>query len=194
MEENIHDIIYIVNPSGKILFISDAIQQYGYSPSELIGTNIIGIIHPRDRKKIASIIDENRSEKEKMQRYEIWLITKNKTVVPMEIKSKGIVENISISTLATEGFCVATFSGIIGLATDITERQSPYLLSNCNNSDREFKKNHQENMLQNKSVPEEYRKNNNENFSIDYNENFEHNTFSECNEEILEEYYTLIKD
>jgi len=194
MEENIHDIIYIINPSGKILFIGDAIQQYGYSPNELIGTNIIRIIHPRDRKKIASIIDENRSEKEKMQIYEIWLITKNKTVVPMEIKSKGIVENISISTLTTEGFYMGTFSGIIGLATDITERQSPYLLSNCTNNEREFKKNHQENMLQNRSIPEENGKNTNENFSKDYKENFGHNTFTECSEGILEEYYTLIKD
>ena len=188
MEENVHDIIYIIDPSGKILFICDAIQQYGYSPSELIGTNIIRIIHPRDRKKIASIIDENGSKEGKIKKYEIWLITKNKTVVPMEIKSKGIVENISISTLTTEGFYLATFSGIIGLATDITERQSPYLLSNCNNSDRKFKKIHQENMLQNKSIPEGYRKNNNENFSKDYNENFE------CNEGILEEFYALIKD
>jgi PAS domain S-box-containing protein len=43
---SIPDIIYRLDPAGKITFISAAIEQYGYHVSDLLGKSIIDLVHP----------------------------------------------------------------------------------------------------------------------------------------------------
>jgi len=50
--QNTNDIIYSIDSSSTITFISDTIQIYGYSPDELIGKNISEIIHENDKNRV----------------------------------------------------------------------------------------------------------------------------------------------
>jgi len=51
--ENALDVISLLDGDGKVRYISPAIERFlGYSPSELVGTNALGIIHPDDREMV----------------------------------------------------------------------------------------------------------------------------------------------
>ena len=56
----IPDILYRLDPDGKITFINDAVCRYGYRPDELIGTDIIHMVHPADRKAAEQGLKERR--------------------------------------------------------------------------------------------------------------------------------------
>ena len=45
------DIIYRLDPDGKIVFISNAVENYGYKARDLIGKTMLEFIHPEDRDK-----------------------------------------------------------------------------------------------------------------------------------------------
>jgi len=44
----IPDIIYELDPDGKLTFLSDAIRYLGYTPSELLGQHFSRLVHPDD--------------------------------------------------------------------------------------------------------------------------------------------------
>ncbi|HSQ79429.1 MAG TPA: PAS domain-containing protein, partial [Candidatus Bathyarchaeia archaeon] len=49
MVENLNDIIYIGDEAGNISFINPAVERIlGYSPQEIIGRNILDLVHPED--------------------------------------------------------------------------------------------------------------------------------------------------
>ena len=45
------DVVYRLDSEGKIVFINDAIGQYGYDPDKLLGSSIFALIHPDDHAK-----------------------------------------------------------------------------------------------------------------------------------------------
>jgi diguanylate cyclase (GGDEF)-like protein/PAS domain S-box-containing protein len=52
---NISDVIVVADPQGVIAYVSPScIHSFGWKSSDLIGTNFLGIIHPKDRGKWAS--------------------------------------------------------------------------------------------------------------------------------------------
>ncbi len=69
---------YMINPEGKITSINDTISKYGYNPKELIGTNLIDIINPADRKKAKYRIDERRTGDRKTKSFLFRIIPKNR--------------------------------------------------------------------------------------------------------------------
>ena len=75
---NVPDIIYMVDSEGKIEFINDAIRRYGYIPSELIGTDIMELIHPNDRESATYRINERRTGERKTKSFEVQMLTKKK--------------------------------------------------------------------------------------------------------------------
>lgn len=46
---NTPDVIFRVDPTGRITFISGAIWNYGYDPETLIGSDLVRLIHPEDQ-------------------------------------------------------------------------------------------------------------------------------------------------
>ena len=68
---NVPDIVYMLDPDGYIVFISDSIIQYGYDPGELIGTSIMELIHPLDKLHAAYRIKERRTGERKTKSYEV---------------------------------------------------------------------------------------------------------------------------
>jgi PAS domain S-box-containing protein len=123
---NVPDVIYMLDPEGRIVFISDAIEKYGYKSNELIGTPILEIIHPLDMDKALWRVNERRTGERKTQACEIRLKTKDNTSITMEIQSRDI-EQTPIFILTAEGFYASEenkFLGTVGVARDVTDRKT----------------------------------------------------------------------
>jgi two-component system cell cycle sensor histidine kinase/response regulator CckA len=57
--ENISGIIAVLAPDGTILYQSPSVEPtLGYSPEELIGTNLVTYLHPEDSANLAAFLEE----------------------------------------------------------------------------------------------------------------------------------------
>jgi PAS domain S-box-containing protein len=125
----IPDIIYRVDPEGKITFLSDAVRELGYTPEELIGTNILDIIHPDDREKAIHKINERRTGERRTKSFEIRLISKESRLTSYEIRFKILETDSRTFLIDSEGLYISdkpvdkTFLGTQGIARDITEKK-----------------------------------------------------------------------
>ena len=55
--ENAPDLITVIEPSGEVRYQSPSVRRtLGYTPDELVGTNIWRIIHPDDRRTVGDAI------------------------------------------------------------------------------------------------------------------------------------------
>ena len=55
--ERAHDIVVLLDLDGSIRYQSPATERVlGYSPEELVGTNVLDIVHPDDRERAAGIL------------------------------------------------------------------------------------------------------------------------------------------
>ena len=54
--EHAHDIVVLLGPDGSILYQSPATERVlGYTPEELVGTNVLDIVHPEDRERAPAV-------------------------------------------------------------------------------------------------------------------------------------------
>ena len=116
--KTVPDIIYRLDPSGRITFVSDSVKRYGYQPEELLGTNVMKIVYPEDRSKTIHRIKERRTGDRSTKSFETRLITKNQSPVSLEvflISAEGLY--------STAEFGLDAFLGTQGIARDITERK-----------------------------------------------------------------------
>ncbi|MBN2424524.1 MAG: PAS domain S-box protein, partial [Calditrichaceae bacterium] len=58
---NVEDIIYRLDPQGCICYVNDKVLQYGYEKDELMGMNILELIHPDDRDSVKYNVRERRT-------------------------------------------------------------------------------------------------------------------------------------
>ena len=58
---NTPDIIYRLDPMGKITYVNNAVKRYGYSPDELLGRDVEELIHPNDRERLRNHLKERRT-------------------------------------------------------------------------------------------------------------------------------------
>jgi two-component system cell cycle sensor histidine kinase/response regulator CckA len=125
---NTPDIIYKLDTEGKIIFINDAVKNYGYNAEELIGTNIFNIVHPQDRVRAIYRINERRTGVRSTKIFELRLLTKDQLVIPFEAKSVTIQDE-SVFLINAEGLYKTPapetkgFQGTQGVARDITARK-----------------------------------------------------------------------
>jgi len=115
--KTVPDIIYRLDPRGRLTFVSDAVKRYGYLPEELIGTNVMKIVYPEDRTKTVHRIRERRTGARSTQSFETRLITKNQAAVSFEvfiISAEGLYSSAKLG--------LDTFLGTQGIARDITAR------------------------------------------------------------------------
>jgi len=128
----IPDIVYRVNPSGEIIFISDSIKNYGYEPEDLIGQNILEIVHPDDKDKSMYKINDRRTGDRKTRFFEIRLLSKAHKTIPFEIEDNLV--NESFFSLSSEGLYGNSddennvFLGTQGIARDISFRKKSELV------------------------------------------------------------------
>ncbi len=122
------DIVYRLDSEGNIVFVSEAVKNYGYTPEELIGQNILNIVHPEDREGARNRINERRTGDRGTRRLELRFLTKNQDSVYMESLGTDVhVDNVFL--IDAEGLYQSkqprkgTFLGSQGIARDITERK-----------------------------------------------------------------------
>jgi PAS domain S-box-containing protein len=124
--QTVPDIIYRLNSRGEITFVNDAVKKYGCSIKELVGTSILEIVHPEDKKRAANRINERRTGDRSTKSLEIRLFTKKHVVDPFEVVSRS-VENDMTFLITAEGLydCetpkTTDFMGTQGIARDVTE-------------------------------------------------------------------------
>jgi PAS domain S-box-containing protein len=116
--KTVPDIIYRLDPYGRITFVSDSVKRYGYQPEELIGLNVMDIVYPEDRAKTIHRIKERRTGDRSTRSFETRLITKNQAPVFLEV---FIISAQGLYSPATSGRSV--FLGTQGIARDITKRK-----------------------------------------------------------------------
>ena len=114
--KTVPDIIYRLDPNGRITFVSDSVKRYGYLPEELIGTNVMKMVYPEDKKNTIHRIKERRTGDRSTKSFETRLITKNQMPVSFEV---FIISAEGLYSPATNG--QGTFMGTQGIARDITE-------------------------------------------------------------------------
>jgi PAS domain S-box-containing protein len=122
------DIIYRLDPSGKITFISSTVQEYGYLPEDLAGQHIVELAHPAMRENAQFGLCERRTGDRRTQSFEVRLLTKEQFLAPADIDSVSLDE-APMFLVEAEGLYArvegeaAQFLGTQGIARDITERK-----------------------------------------------------------------------
>ena len=116
--KTVPDIIYRLDPQGRLTFVSDSVKRYGYEPEELLGTNVMKIVYPEDKTKTVHRIKERRTGARSTKSFETRLITKNQTAVPFEV---FIISAEGLYSPAKVG--LGNFLGTQGIARDITARR-----------------------------------------------------------------------
>lgn len=112
------DIIYRVDPRGRLTFVSDSVKRYGYLPEELIGTNVMKLVYPEDKAKTVHRIKERRRGVRSTKSFETRLITNNQIPVSFEV---FIISSEGLYSPAKSG--LGAFLGTQGIARDITTRK-----------------------------------------------------------------------
>ncbi len=125
---NAPDIIYLLDDDGNFRFISDAIKSYGWEPSELIGKNILEIVHPEDKQKAIHKVNERRTGQRSTKILEIRLLTKEKKIIPIETKITNYCQEtifqIDAEGIYREGKVLEkNFFGTHGVARDVSIRK-----------------------------------------------------------------------
>jgi PAS domain S-box-containing protein len=119
--QTIPDIVFRLDTSGRITFISPAITKYATQPEELIGKHILDIVAPEDRAIAEYKINERRTGERATSDMEMRLL-----LSPPEKNNIGEERYFSVSA---EGIYTKdapdkhSFLGTQGIARDISRRK-----------------------------------------------------------------------
>ncbi len=115
------DIIFRLDPAGRITFISPAIAKYSASPEALLGQAVFDLVAPEDKPRAQYRLNEKRTGERATRDLEIRLL--------LPQKQEGSGENISYFTVSAEGIyqgdnpCPDNFIGTQGIIRDITNQK-----------------------------------------------------------------------
>ena len=119
--QTIPDIVFRLDTSGRIIFISPALTKYRKHPEELIGSHILDLVAPEDREVANHRMNERRTGKRATVDLEVRL-----QLSATDDKESDEGRFFSVSA---EGIYTAmppetrSFSGTQGIAKDINERK-----------------------------------------------------------------------
>ena len=119
--KTIPDIVFRLDPLGRITFISPAITKYKKQPEELIGKHILDLVAPEDRNIAAHRINERRTGERATTDLEVRLM-----LSPTDSEEVGKVRYFSVSAegiYAKASPDAGSFSGTQGIARDINQRK-----------------------------------------------------------------------
>ena len=119
--QTIPDIIFRLDTSGRITFISPAITKYAKHPQEFIGKHILDIVAPEDRGIAKYKINERRTGKRATSDMEMRLL-----LSPPEKNKDGEERYFSVSAegiYTKEAPDKNSFLGTQGIARDISRRK-----------------------------------------------------------------------
>ncbi len=119
--KTIPDIVFRLDASGRITFISPAMAKYKKAPEELIGKHILEIVNPEDRNMAAYRINERRTGVRATTDLEVRLILSSN-----ESEDDGENRYFSVSAEGIYGKAspdAESFVGTQGIARDIDQRK-----------------------------------------------------------------------
>ena len=122
---NVEDIIYRLDPQGCICYVNDKVLQYGYEKDELMGMNILELIHPDDRDSVKYNVRERRTGERRTKSVELRFLTREQRLrLAQTGKLNG--EEYRHCTLSAEGIyrndlpSGQNFLGTNGVLKDVT--------------------------------------------------------------------------
>ena len=121
------DVIYRLDDQDRIVYINEAIRQYGYTEEELIGKNIFDLVHPDHRDRAMYHVNERRTGQRRTIGFELNMLDRQKQSVPVELSAAG-VKLLPIFSLEAQGLYEnpkdrTSFVGTQGIARDVTLRK-----------------------------------------------------------------------
>ncbi len=107
--ENTNDIIFSLDKEGDIIYISNAVRQYGFDPDLMVDKKIIDFVHPDDKERA---IEEFRKTVEKNIDFQIdmRMVDTHGNIVHVEEYGKPIID---------QGEVV----GVTGVIRDVSDRK-----------------------------------------------------------------------
>ncbi len=117
------DLIYRLDPEGRIVFASDAFSLYGYDSARLVGCHMLDIIHPDDRENAARKIDERRTGERKTRYLEVRFLPGPDAPVKDGVLNRTFLVSAE-GHYRVDETGKRFFSGTQGVAKDITERKA----------------------------------------------------------------------
>jgi len=115
------DIIFRLDPTGRITFISPSISKYSASPDTLIGQSIFDLVVPDDLPKAHFRLNEKRTGERATQDLELRLL--------LPRRQDGVSGETGHFSVSAEGIyqaetpCTKEFIGTQGIIHDITEHK-----------------------------------------------------------------------
>lgn len=125
----IPDIVYRVDENGIIEYISESISRYGYTQEELIGTDIMNLIHPDDHERARRRILERRTGERMTRFFELRILTRTEGVLNVEFDSEAGKGDAMVFSMCAQGVYKKNgrdekiFVGTQGVYQDITEKK-----------------------------------------------------------------------
>jgi len=68
LADNVPDVVYSLDEFGVVVAVNKSVIQYGFRAEELIGTNIVDLIHPEDRERVVTSYCEIVAKRESCSR------------------------------------------------------------------------------------------------------------------------------
>lgn len=92
--ENLPDIVYSLDPQGKVLSVNRAVRTaLGYEPHELIGTSVFSLVHPEDRPRVlASFAQALLEGDEGVRMVEFRMLSKSGEARHFEVNRRVLFE------------------------------------------------------------------------------------------------------
>lgn len=119
--KTVPDIIFRLDPAGRITFISPAISKYTDRPDQLLGQPIFDLVAPEDRQKAQYRLNEKRTGERATRALELRLL--------LPRKQEGEAEEIGYFSVSAEGIYrndtprSTEFIGTQGIMRDITDHK-----------------------------------------------------------------------
>jgi PAS domain S-box-containing protein len=120
--ENSPAIIYVLDSQGRLVFINDTVEiLLGYPKSELLGKELVELVHPDDREKAYWPLRERRRFPRSTRNLELRLRTKLGS--PRQYDMDFV--HVSLNSIGLQAQAVPEGSGLAlgtqGIARDVTE-------------------------------------------------------------------------
>jgi PAS domain S-box-containing protein len=122
--EDSPDIIYVLDARARVLFINDTVERLlGYSKKELIGNDLIDIVHPEDRQHAYWPLRERRQSDRATRNLQVRLLTKAGAPRQYDMEFVYVsLDAVGLSPARQRGAPVQAESlGTQGVARDMTE-------------------------------------------------------------------------